>query len=114
MRVHELIEKLKRLPQEALVITQGCDCRGRASSPFYTDGVVLIGRSGEWGGWESEGARKKKPELPEIDVSGEPTLSWRDDDGSMRYVRLSDLREVRPKEASDAGEEGANGQAPLR
>lgn len=36
LTVKELIEKLNAMPQDAVVITEGCDCNGQA------DGVELV------------------------------------------------------------------------
>ena len=44
MTVAELIEELKKMPQDALVWHMGCDCIGAANSVNFEDGAVMIGR----------------------------------------------------------------------
>mgnify|MGYP007017175434 CR=1 FL=1 len=46
MTVSELIEELKKQPQDALVYHEGCDCYGAAKGVTFDehDGTVLIGR----------------------------------------------------------------------
>jgi len=46
MTVAELIEELKKMPQEHEVWTEGCDCYGKASGSVssYEDDKILIER----------------------------------------------------------------------
>jgi hypothetical protein len=47
MKVVELIERLKTMPQDAEVITEGCDCFGDSRDVTYdqSDHTVVINRS---------------------------------------------------------------------
>lgn len=46
MTIAELIKELEKLPQDALVWHEGCDCNGAANSVTYdeSDNSVMIGR----------------------------------------------------------------------
>jgi len=46
LTVAELIEKLKEVPQDALVWHEGCDCYGAADRVEYdqSDNSIIIGR----------------------------------------------------------------------
>jgi hypothetical protein len=49
LKVCDLIEKLKEMPQEAFVITEGCDCYGTSLGVELNDeGIVEITRVTEW------------------------------------------------------------------
>jgi hypothetical protein len=46
MTVAEVIEKLRLMPQDALVYHEGCDCTGAADGVYLDDdGTVMITRS---------------------------------------------------------------------
>lgn len=44
MKVSELIEKLQRAPQDAEIITEGCDCDGDVGFVVVQDDRVLLAR----------------------------------------------------------------------
>lgn len=46
LTVEHLIEKLKTMPMDARVTTEGCDCFGPAATVELKDKKVLIGRGG--------------------------------------------------------------------
>lgn len=45
LKVSELIERLRKMPQDAEVMTEGCDCIGDAVDIEENDTYVLITRS---------------------------------------------------------------------
>lgn len=61
MKVSELVEKLSRVPQDAELVSEGCDCEGDVAHVIVRDGneVVLARSNSYWSRGDEPGTEVK-------------------------------------------------------